>query len=180
MYAVPACILLLLQVIHISVCFKCDVSSPHCVTSLIIDNSFTMIDKEKGPLYTENRKLFSKSTRKEVDANNINTADGWNLTRMLITANGTMPGPDIIVHQNQKITIVVYNHLLSEEVSVHWHGIEQFGTPAMDGVSFVTQCPILPGQSFNYTFTPRIGGSYFYHLTQEFSLTWGCLVPLLF
>lgn len=59
-----------------------------------------MIDKEKGPLYTENRKLFSKSTRKEVDANNINTADGWNLTRKLITANGTMPGPDIIVHQN--------------------------------------------------------------------------------
>lgn len=80
-----------------------------------------MIDKEKGPLYTDNRKLLpvSDGIGEEVDANSINTADGWNMTRKLITANGTMPGPDIIVYQNQKITIVVYNHLLSEEVSIH-------------------------------------------------------------
>lgn len=157
------CFLFILQIIHISVCFKCDEKVPHCVTSLIIDNSFTMIDKEKGLLYTQNRKVLSVSSGEEVDVNSVITADGWNITRKLITANGTMPGPDIIVHQNQKITIIVYNHLLSEEVSIHWHGIEQFGTPAMDGVPFVTQCPILPGQTFNYTFTPRIGGTYFYH-----------------
>lgn len=122
-----------------------------------------MIDKDKGHLYTQNRTILSHLSGEKVDINNVISADGWNMTRKLITANGTMPGPDIIVHQNQKITIVVYNHLLSEEVSIHWHGIEQFGTPAMDGVPFVTQCPILPGQSFNYTFTPRIGGTYFYH-----------------
>eukprot|EP00105_Crassostrea_gigas_P021929 XP_011441257.1 PREDICTED: L-ascorbate oxidase [Crassostrea gigas] len=163
MFTVPASVLLLLGVMPISVCFQCEKNVPHCVTSLIVDNSFTMIDKEKGPLYTENRKVLSARYGQEVDINSVITADGWNMTRKLITANGTMPGPDIIVHQNQKITIVVYNHLLSEEISIHWHGIEQFGTPAMDGVPFVTQCPILPGQSFNYTFTPHIGGTYFYH-----------------
>lgn len=163
MFASQACFLLLLQVIHLSHCFECDENALHCMTSLIIDNSFTMIDKEEGPLYTQDKKVLSVKSGKEVDVNSVVTADGWNMTRKLITANGTMPGPDIIVHQNQTITIVVYNHLLSEEVSIHWHGIEQFGTPAMDGVPFVTQCPILPGQSFNYTFTPRIGGTYFYH-----------------
>ena len=122
-----------------------------------------MFHRTDGQLFTRNRRLFAVSSGKEVPLQGVITADGWNVTRKLITANGTMPGPDIIVHQNQKITIIVHNHLLSEGITIHWHGIEQFGTPAMDGTPFVTQCPILPGQSFNYTFTPRIGGSYFYH-----------------
>ena len=33
----------------------------------------------------------------------------------------------------------------------------------MDGVAFVTQCPILPGQYFNYTFQPGFSGTYWYH-----------------
>ena len=143
--------------------FKCNENAQHCTTSLIIDNSFTMLHQNEGPLFTQDRQVFSVHSGKEVPQDSVITADGWNVTRKLITANGTMPGPDIIVHQNQKITVIVYNHLLSEGITIHWHGIEQFGTPHMDGTPFVTQCPILPGQSFNYTFTPRFGGSYFYH-----------------
>ena len=143
--------------------FKCNENTRHCTTSLIIDNSFTMLHQNEGPLFTQDRKIFSVNSGKEVPPDSVITADGWNVTRKLITANGTMPGPDIFVHQNQKITVIVYNRLLSEGITIHWYGIEQFETPAMDGTPFVTQCPILPGQSFNYTFTPRFGGSYFYH-----------------
>ncbi|CAC5359437.1 unnamed protein product [Mytilus coruscus] len=74
-----------------------------------------------------------------------------------------MPGPSIIIYENQKITILVKNHMINEAVTIHWHGIDQLGWPAMDGVAFVSQCPILPGQTFNYTFQPRFGGSYWYH-----------------
>lgn len=35
--------------------------------------------------------------------------------------------------------------------SIHWHGIRQWNTMQMDGVNGVTQCPIAPGDSFNYT-----------------------------
>jgi iron transport multicopper oxidase len=46
----------------------------------------------------------------------------------------------------------------------HWHGIFQEGTQWADGPSFVTQCPIVPGESFLYQFTvPDQAGSFWYH-----------------
>lgn len=37
-------------------------------------------------------------------------------------------------------------------------------TPWADGVAFVTQCPILPNNSFTYSFTvPDQAGTYWYH-----------------
>ncbi len=37
----------------------------------------------------------------------------------------------------------------------HWHGLFQKGTNYADGPAFVTQCPIVPGESFNYQFNPN-------------------------
>ena len=34
----------------------------------------------------------------------------------------------------------------------HWHGILQSGTNYNDGTGFVTQCPIVPGDSYQYDF----------------------------
>lgn len=34
----------------------------------------------------------------------------------------------------------------------HWHGLFQRDTNYADGAAFVTQCPIVPGESFNYQF----------------------------
>ncbi|KAJ7437461.1 yellow laccase [Mycena galericulata] len=48
--------------------------------------------------------------------------------------------------------------------SIHWHGIFQDNTNYADGVSFVTQCPIVPGNSFLYQFsTPTQAGTFLYH-----------------
>ena len=144
--------------------FICEKKADHCETSLVIDYGFTMIDSENGPVYTDNRKLFAlKDSSIEVPLENVNTADGWNATQQLLTANKSMPGPTIFLYKDQSITIIVQNNLLNEAVTIHWHGIDQYGWPAMDGVAFVTQCPILPGQSFNYTFQPRFSGTYWYH-----------------
>nr|XP_022304117.1 laccase-5-like [Crassostrea virginica] len=144
--------------------FVCEKNASHCFTSLVIDYGFTMIDSEIGLVYTENRKIFAlKNSSIEVPLENVITADGWNATQPLLTANKSMPGPTIFLYENQTITIIVQNNLVNEPVTIHWHGIDQLGWPAMDGVAFVTQCPILPGQSFNYTFQPRFSGTYWYH-----------------
>lgn len=157
-------ILILLAIRTFAKEFVCDENVDHCSTSLIIDYAFTMIDPEKGQVFAKNGKLYAYSEPDvEVPTENVITADGWNSTFPLLTANQSMPGPPIVLYQNQTITIIVQNNLLNEAVTIHWHGIDQQGWPAMDGVGFVTQCPILPGQFFNYTFKPRFSGSYWYH-----------------
>ncbi|CAG2231723.1 unnamed protein product [Mytilus edulis] len=145
--------------------FHCD-ENVHCFTSLDIKSAFTMIGKGNiGQVYVKDRAIYSinAAINDQIPIDDIITADGWNHTRHLITANGSMPGPSIIIYENQKITIIVKNHMINEAVTIHWHGIDQYQWPAMDGVAFVSQCPILPGQTFNYTFQPTFGESYWYH-----------------
>uniref|UniRef100_A0A8W8NX73 Uncharacterized protein n=1 Tax=Magallana gigas TaxID=29159 RepID=A0A8W8NX73_MAGGI len=157
-------VLILLTMQSSSDGFVCEKDAIHCHTSLIIDNAFTMIDPINGPLFVDEGTLRPISQPdKEVSIENVITADGWNTTLPLLTANKSMPGPPIFLYQNQTITIIVQNNLINEAVTIHWHGIDQLGWPAMDGVAFVTQCPILPGQFFNYTFQPRFSGTYWYH-----------------
>ncbi len=50
---------------------------------------------------------------------------------------------------------------LAEHTTIHWHGIR---VPfAMDGVPYVTQDPVEPGQSFRYSFAPPDSGTFFFH-----------------
>ena len=52
---------------------------------------------------------------------------------------------------------------LSTEATVHFHGIEQVGTPWSDGVPGVSQKPIEPGGTFVYRWTATQYGTYWYH-----------------
>jgi len=84
--------------------------------------------------------------------------------RTIITINAQMPGPTIIVHNNQTLNITVYNELRNVEgIAIHWHGIHQTGTPEADGVAYITQHPILPQHSFTYTFKASPAGTHWYH-----------------
>ena len=74
--------------------------------------------------------------------------------------NGKTPGPVIEAVEGDRIRILVTNHL-KESTSVHWHGV--FLPNGMDGVQGLTQKPILPGQTFKYTFTLRQHGTFMYH-----------------
>ena len=75
---------------------------------------------------------------------------------MVMSINGTVPGPPLIVYEGQQIIIHLHNHLLSDSVTIHWHGLHQRGTPWMDGVGYVSQCPIGAGQVYDYNFTVNI------------------------
>ncbi len=57
----------------------------------------------------------------------------------------------------------VTNNLLLEGLSIHWHGMHMKGNPWMDGVPYVTQCPILPQQTFTYRFVADPAGTHWYH-----------------
>jgi manganese oxidase len=75
--------------------------------------------------------------------------------------NGTWPGPAIRVTEGDKVRVNFTNRL-TETTAVHFHGIE-FDDFRMDGVPFVTQLPITPGQTWTYEFVARPSGSHMYH-----------------
>ena len=77
-------------------------------------------------------------------------ADGFH--RIVTVVNNQLPGPPIIVHEGQHVTVHVTNGLETMTKTLHWHGIHMIGSPWMDGASMITQCPISPGQTFVYKF----------------------------
>ena len=88
--------------------------------------------------------------------------DGYTL-RHFLAINGRIPGPTLIVNYNQTVIVNVYNNLLQEVVSIHWHGLDQRKTNFMDGVEHVTQCGAAPQSSFRYIFQALNNGTYWYH-----------------
>ena len=110
----------------------------------------------------------------------IATADAATF-RPYIAINGLFPGPNLIVYENQTLSILVVNRLEQESTSMHWHGLHQNNTPWMDGVDHVTQCGILPGTSFRYIFKAAPSGTFWYHShtgTQRTDGMFGSLVIL--
>ena len=76
--------------------------------------------------------------------------------------NDCVPGPQIRVREGDRVRMIVKNEL-SESTAVHFHGLELPND--QDGVPFITQPPIKPGQSYTYEFTVPDGnaGSHMYH-----------------
>ena len=74
--------------------------------------------------------------------------------------NGTWPGPQLRVVEGDKVRAVFTNNM-DESTGIHFHGQEVPND--MDGVPFVTQPPIKPGEQFTYEFTAKPSGSHMYH-----------------
>jgi manganese oxidase len=74
--------------------------------------------------------------------------------------NGGTPGPTIEAVEGDRVRIYVTNRL-PEPTTLHWHGV--LLPNGMDGVSGLSQRPILPGQTFKYEFTFTRPGTYMYH-----------------
>jgi FtsP/CotA-like multicopper oxidase with cupredoxin domain len=81
------------------------------------------------------------------------TVEAW-------TYNGTMPGPEIRVTEGDKVRFVVKNEL-PESTAMHFHGL--IVPNKMDGVPFITQPVIKPGETSTYEFTVKNSGSHMYH-----------------
>ena len=79
-----------------------------------------------------------------------------------MTYNGILPGPVIRVTEGDNVRVIVHNEL-TQSTSVHWHGV--LLPNDQDGVPFLTQPPIRPGETFTYEFPIREGnaGTHMYH-----------------
>ena len=74
--------------------------------------------------------------------------------------NQQVPGPLLRYNQGDRLRLEVENQL-DEPTTVHWHGLR---VPAsMDGVPFLSQTPISPGESFLYEFDLHDAGTFWYH-----------------
>ncbi|OWF48064.1 laccase-7-like isoform X2 [Mizuhopecten yessoensis] len=89
-------------------------------------------------------------------------ADGR--SRGILTVNRMIPGPGIHVCVGDAIKVNVKNKLEgSEGTTIHWHGVLQHGTPYMDGVAMLTQCPIHAHSTFQYNFLAELPGTHYWH-----------------
>lgn len=79
---------------------------------------------------------------------------------------GLLPGPTIVVHRGEPVSIMVVNQL-AEPTSVHWHGIELEsyfdGVSGFSGQSKQISPVIEPKDSFEVRFTPPRSGTFIYH-----------------
>jgi FtsP/CotA-like multicopper oxidase with cupredoxin domain len=76
--------------------------------------------------------------------------------------NEQVPGPQIRVMEGDRVRVVIRNEL-DESTCIHFHGLE---LPIdQDGVPFITQPPVKPGDSYTYEFTvpSDAAGSHMYH-----------------
>ena len=81
------------------------------------------------------------------------TIDAWGY-------NGSCPGPAIQVQQGDRVRVVFENRL-PESSTLHWHGLE---VPIeQDGVPFISQKPVAPGEEYTYEFNVHQEGTFFYH-----------------
>lgn len=74
--------------------------------------------------------------------------------------NGQVPGPTLRIRLGETVRVAFTNRL-PQETTVHWHGVRL--PNAMDGVPYVTQKPIQPGETFIYEFTPKDAGTFWFH-----------------
>jgi FtsP/CotA-like multicopper oxidase with cupredoxin domain len=74
--------------------------------------------------------------------------------------NDQLPGPMIRVKEGDRVRVTLTNDL-PESTAIHFHGLEL--PVEMDGVPFITQPPVKPGESFTYEFTVPNSGSHMYH-----------------
>jgi FtsP/CotA-like multicopper oxidase with cupredoxin domain len=122
-------------------------------------NQTTPITKGKGnlplePTIENGVKVFRISVEPvqwEVSPGIVHEARGY---------NGVIPGPVLRGTEGETVRIIVKNNL-PESTSVHWHGL--YVPNNMDGVPFINQPPIKPGETFTYEFPLRNAGTHMYH-----------------
>lgn len=92
------------------------------------------------------------------------------------TINQSLPAPTLRVREGDNLLLHVHN-ALAVDTSIHWHGIVL--PTEMDGVPGLSFAGIKPGTTFDYRFTARQSGTYWYHAHsghQEQTGVYGALI----
>lgn len=74
--------------------------------------------------------------------------------------NGQSPGPELRARQGDMLVVEVENQL-PEPTTVHWHGLRV--PVGMDGMPWISQPPIKPGERFTYRLPLLDAGTFWYH-----------------
>lgn len=111
------------------------------------------------------RKPMTPTMDGNVKVFNLTCTEGkWNTTPdQAVDAmmyNGMVPGPEIRVQEGDQVRVIVKNEM-KQSTGVHFHGLRV--PNKMDGVPFITQDPIKPGETFTYEFTVTNFGTHMYH-----------------
>ncbi|MFO7890443.1 MAG: multicopper oxidase domain-containing protein [bacterium] len=77
-----------------------------------------------------------------------------------IAVNNSIPAP-VLRFQEGKIAVIQVTNEMSEEASIHWHGL--ILPNFQDGVPYLTTPPIRAGKTFTYSFPLKQSGTYWYH-----------------
>lgn len=96
----------------------------------------------------------------EITCSNVMWATEEGNERPAFAYNGTVPGPEIRATEGDRVRFVVTNEM-DQSTSIHWHGLDVPND--QDGVPFVTQPVIAPGETYTYEFTVPNPGSHMYH-----------------
>lgn len=149
----------------------CPMNQDVCSCTFIIQYKLTMILETENDtilVYPSDGNLrmrgmaYNSSVLNQEQLDKVIRGDG-ETSRLVLTVNGTFPGPRIETWEKQILNLTLINALHTNNIAVHFHGQIQWNTPWMDGVAFVTQCPIQPGQTFVHNFTAYPVGTFFYH-----------------
>ncbi|XP_046570466.1 laccase-1-like isoform X1 [Haliotis rubra] len=144
---------------------ECGKDDNPCKIQLVVDPRLTMMDGSRRVMPSNGGLRYYNETVPILDTSVLDrvlTADGV-YARLVISVNGQFPGPELIMYEDQNVEVSVTNELHTDSVTVHFHGIHQRNTPWMDGVAYITQCPILPGATFTYKFKASPAGTHWYH-----------------
>lgn len=96
----------------------------------------------------------------EITCEEVQWDTGGGVLFPAMTYNGMVPGPEIRITEGDQCRFVVTNNM-TQSTSIHWHGV--LVPNNMDGVPYINQNPIKPGETFTYEFTARNAGSHMYH-----------------
>ena len=112
--------------------------------------------------------LVTKRERLEVSPGRYDT---------VITLNSSLPGPILRFREGDTVTVNLKNQL-PEMTAIHWHGLlipgHHDGAPGFNGFNGVQA-----GETYQYKFTLRQSGTYWYHShasTQEQAGQYGALI----
>lgn len=78
-----------------------------------------------------------------------------------------------------EVEVHVTNKLEDDFTCIHWHGLRQFGTQEMDGVSGITHCRIPANVTAVYRFTPDKPGTFWLHGHDGVQYAFGLRAPLI-
>lgn len=91
------------------------------------------------------------------------------------TYDDSLPGPLLRAKAGDFVQVTLKNQL-PDDTTVHWHGIAL--NNAADGVPDMTQKPVKPGETYQYSFLVPDPGTYFFHPHVGLQLDRGLHAPL--